>query len=65
MGTIKFPKLEEISPYYLEYAKLVNTIVVPENIRNSFIYRNKAFYNNFKTNKKDKNKIKTRQYCYN
>ena len=62
---IELSKLEKYGKNYLECAKLVNTVLVPENIRNSFIYGNKAFCNNFKPNKKDKNKVKTRQYCYN
>lgn len=56
---IEFPKLEEISKGHLECAKLLDTAIVPENIRNSFIYNNKTCYKNFRNRKKNKEKVKS------
>ena len=52
---LELPNLELIGKYYLEENTILDSITVPENMRNTFIYNGKSFVANFKAKKKKLN----------
>ena len=59
---LELPILEEIGTHYLHDNRILNTVVIPENMWNSFMYK-KSFSKNFSGGYKTHVKIKQLEYC--